>query len=159
VHELEVKVDLCQTCHKTVKTVEDLATVRGPNSTADFDGDGDVTEGIKGELEGMQAALYEAIKAYATKAGTGITYNPGAFPYFFVDKDGDGQADKNDQGANVNYNGNWTPRLLRAAYNYQYSQKDPGAFTHNGQYVIQALYDSIKDLGGDVSQMTRPEVK
>jgi hypothetical protein len=76
-----------------------------------------------------------------------------------VDKDGDGQADKNDQGANINYNGNWTPSLLKAAYNYQYSVKDPGAFTHNGQYVIQALYDSIKDIGGNVSQMTRPEVK
>jgi len=158
VHELEVQVDVCANCHKGAASIEDLYNVRGP-SDADFDGDGDTTEGIKGELEGMQAALYEAIKAYATEAGAGITYNAAAYPYFFLDKDGDGQADKNDQGANVNYNGNWTPRLLRAAYNYQYSQKDPGAFTHNGQYVIQALYDSIKDIGGDVSQMTRPEVK
>ena len=158
VHELEVQVDVCANCHKGAASIEDLYNVRGP-SDADFDGDGDTTEGIKGELEGMQAALYEAIKAYATEAGAGITYNAAAYPYFFLDKDGDGQADKNDQGANVNYNGNWTPRLLKAAYNYQYSQKDPGAFTHNGQYVIQALYDSIKDIGGDVSQMTRPEVK
>jgi len=158
VHELEVKVDVCAQCHKGAASIEDMYKVRGP-SDADFDGDGDTTEGIKGELEGVQAALYDAIKAYATKAGAGITYNPTAYPYFYVDKDGDGQADKNDQGANINYNGNWTPSLLKAAYNYQYSVKDPGAFTHNGQYVIQALYDSIKDLDGDVSQMTRPEVK
>jgi len=157
VHELEVKVDVCAQCHKGVAGIEDVYKVRGP-SDADFDGDGDVAEGIKGELEGMQAALYEAIKAYATKAGAGITYNAGAYPYFFVDKDGDGQADKDDKGANIRYNA-FTPRLLKAAYNYQYSVKDPGAFTHNGQYVIQALYDSIKDIGGNVSQMTRPEVK
>jgi len=37
--------------------------------------------------------------------------------------------------------------LLRAAYNYQYAMKDPGAFAHNGKYVIQALYDSLEDLG------------
>lgn len=157
VHELEVKVERCAECHKTVKTVEDLYAVRG-TSDVDFDGDGDNTEGIKRELEGMQAALYDAIKASATAAGTGIVYDPASYPYFFVDKDGDGQADKDDKGASVRYNA-FTPRLLKAAYNYQYSVKDPGAFTHNGQYVIQALYDSINDLNGDVSKMTRPEVK
>ena len=51
----------------------------------------------------------------------------------------------------------WTPRLLRAAYNYQYSGKDPGSFAHNGKYIIQTLYDSLEDIGGDVSGMTRPE--
>jgi len=59
--------------------------------------------------------------------------------------DGDGEADKNAEGASVGYN-TWTPRLLKAAYNYQYSQKDPGAYVHNGLYVMQALYDSIADL-------------
>ena len=54
--------------------------------------------------------------------------------------------------------GNWTPKLLKAAFNYQYSQKDPGAFVHNPKYVIQFLIDSIEDLGGDVSKYTRPEV-
>jgi hypothetical protein len=82
-------------------------------------------------------------------------YNPAAYPYFFLDADGDGQPDKNDQGASLGYN-KWTPRLLKAAYNYQYSQKDPGAFAHNGKYVIQFLYDSLKDVGGDVTGMTRP---
>ena len=52
----------------------------------------------------------------------------------------------------------WTPRLLRAAYNYQYSVKDPGAFAHNPLYVMQFLYDSIKDVGGDVTGLTRPPV-
>jgi hypothetical protein len=34
---------------------------------------------------------------------------------------------------------------------------DPGAFAHNGKYVLQVLYDSIQDLGGDVSGMVRPQ--
>jgi hypothetical protein len=34
--------------------------------------------------------------------------------------------------------------------------KDPGAFAHNNEYVMQFLYDSINDIGGDVSGMTRP---
>ena len=47
-------------------------------------------------------------------------------------------------------------QLLRGAYNYQWASKDPGSFAHNGQYIIQTLYDSIEDMGGDVSAMTRP---
>jgi hypothetical protein len=46
--------------------------------------------------------------------------------------------------------------LLRAAYNYQYVAKDPGAFAHNAEYILQILYDSIKDVGGDTSGMERP---
>jgi hypothetical protein len=46
--------------------------------------------------------------------------------------------------------------LLAAAYNYQYSQKDPGAYAHNGKYMIQLVIDSIEAVGGDVSGFTRP---
>ena len=57
----------------------------------------------------------------------------------------------------------WTPRLLRAAYNYQYAQKDPGLFAHNPDYAAQFLYDSLEDLaaGGvkvDMTGMVRPAV-
>jgi hypothetical protein len=68
--------------------------------------------------------------------------------------DKDGKADTDDKGP-IGYTA-WTPRLLKAAYNYQYSVKDPGAFAHNPKYVIQFLYDSIKDVGGDVGGLTRP---
>ena len=60
------------------------------------------------------------------------------------------------EGIYPNQYATWTPRLLRAAYNYQYAQKDPGAFAHNAKYVLQALYDSLEDMGADVSGMTRP---
>jgi Zn-finger protein len=152
VHALEPKVELCQTCHDT----SDPTAIR--MSDVDYDGDGDVTEGIKGEVDTLSAALYAEIQKYAEAAGMPIVYDGHSNPYFFADADKNSEADKNDQGANVNYNGNWTPRLLRAAFNYQYSQKDPGAFVHNPKYVIQFLIDSIADLGGDVSTYTRPEI-
>jgi hypothetical protein len=118
-----------------------------------------VTEGVAGEIQTLSDALYTQIQAYATEtSGAGIVYNAAAYPYFFLDADGNGEPDQNDQGQNTNYNGNWTPKLLKAAFNYQYTQKDPGAFVHNPKYVIQFLIDSIEDLGGDVSKYTRPEV-
>ena len=55
-----------------------------------------------------------------------------AYPYFFDD-------------AGERY-GSWTPRLAKAAYNYQASLKDPGRYAHGGKYTIQLLYDSIEDL-------------
>ncbi|MBL8055098.1 MAG: hypothetical protein JNK29_00295 [Anaerolineales bacterium] len=153
-HELGVKLDTCETCHKSVKSEADLLNIRV--SETDYDGDGDVTEGIAAEFTEFQVRLYAAIQAKAVANGAGIVYNPNANPYWFLDKDGDGKTDKNDQGGNINYNGNWSPELLKAAYNYQYSVKDPGAFAHNPKYVLQALYDSIEALGGDLSGLTRP---
>jgi hypothetical protein len=155
-HTQQVQVDKCSACHDGLKTVEDLKTIR--MSATDFNGNGDVKEGIFKEVDSFRSALYAAIQKYAeTKAGKPITYDPASYPYFFVDADKDGKPDKNEKGALIAYNA-WTPRLLRAAYDYQASVKDPGAFAHNPKYVMQYLYDALKDLGGDVSKFTRPEV-
>jgi hypothetical protein len=124
--------------------------------STDYDGDGDTSGGIATEIDGMAAALYAAIQAYAADvAGTPIIYDSHAYPYFFIDSDADGEVDPGE-GIYPNRYASWTPRLLKAAYNYQYAQKDPGAGAHNAKYVLQALYDSIEDTGGDVSGMTRP---
>ncbi len=152
VHTLEVKVDTCKSCHGDKKP-EDIRMV-----ATDWDGDGNTTEGVKGEIDTLAEALYAQIQTYAKdKAGAGIVYDATTYPYFMLDADGDGKPDKNDKGANIAYNA-WTPRLLKAAFNYQYVQKDPGAFAHNPQYVIQFLIDSIGDLGGNIKGYTRPEV-
>lgn len=135
-HSLEVKVDTCVACHTGVTSTEDLKNIRLLGSTTDYDGDGNVTEGIYYEIEGLQEILYGAIQAYASKAGTSIVYDSTSHPYWFTD-DGESFA-------------SWTPRLLKAAYNYQTSIKDPGAFAHGGKYVIQLLYDSIEDLDADL---------
>jgi hypothetical protein len=138
-----------------VKTMDDLQNIR--MSPEDFNGNGDVKEGIYKEIDSFRTALYAAIQKYAAeKAGTPIVYDGASYPYFFV-ADKDGNKAKDDKGATIGYNA-FTPRLLRAAYNYQYSIKDPGAFAHNPMYVMQFLYDSIKDLGGSVKGLTRPEV-
>jgi hypothetical protein len=149
-HALEPKVEACKGCHQT----EDPSTIR-MSSTGDYDGDGDTAEGLKGEYQGVSDKLYAAIQDYAKAKSVGILYNANAYPYFFVDADGDGQADKDDKGASIGYNA-FTPKLVLAAYNYQYAQKDPGAYVHNFKYVVQAMYDSIQDLGGSVQGMTRP---
>jgi len=143
-HALDVQTDVCSDCHEGVSDMESLQTIRV--SDVDYDGDGDTSEGVAGEIETIQEALYAAIQDYASgTVGTGIVYDAGAYPYFF-DEAGERYA-------------SWTPSLLRAAYNYQYSVKDPGKFAHNPEYVIQVLMDSIDEVGGDTSGMTRPEVR
>jgi hypothetical protein len=104
----------------------------------------------------MDDLLFAAIQKYAAdKAGTPIVYDAGSYPYFFIDTNANGVADP-DELTSANAYASWTPRLLRAAYNYQWVQKDPGAFAHNGKYIVQILYDSIQDVGGDVAKLTRP---
>jgi len=149
-HMLTVVNKDCSACHPAVETAEDLELIRMADT--DFDGDGDTDEGLAGEIETMEEALYAAMQAYAADtAGTPLLYNGSRYPYFFADPNGNGEIDEGEGSF-----ASWTPRLLRAAYNYQYALKDPGAFAHNGTYVMQFLYDSIEDLGGDVSGMTRP---
>ena len=104
-HTLELKLETCAICHD-VDSVEGLKEIREPSSAHDYDGDGDVEEGIYYEIEGLQAMLYEAIQAYGSEvAGTPIVYDAGAYPYFFDD-------------AGERY-ASWTGRLAKAAYNYQ----------------------------------------
>ena len=149
-HALEVEFQECSECHENVQAPEDLMAIRV--SEVDYDGDGDVTEGIYGEIQTINDALYAAIQDYAANvAGTPILYDAHSYPYFFADDNGNGELDEGEGSYAT-----WTPNLLKAAYNYQYAQKDPGAFAHNGNYVIQILIDSINGVGGDTSVMTRP---
>jgi hypothetical protein len=118
---------------------------------ADYDGDGDTKEGIAGEVATLADKLYEALLAKATEGGNSIVYSPSSYPYFFADTNGNGVVDEGEAAYAT-----WTPRLLKAAYNYQYVNKDPGAFAHNGVYMMQVLYDAIQDVGGDVTGLVRP---
>jgi hypothetical protein len=154
-HSLQVKAAECGDCHDGVETEEDLHTIR--ESSTDFDGDGNTTEGLFEEVATMREALLAAMQKYATSTtgAEAIVYDAQSYPYFFLDTNGNGQTDPDEAAAPNRYN-TWTPSLLKAAYNYQYSTKDPGAFAHNGQYILQILYDSVEDVGGDTSGMTRP---
>ncbi|MFQ6108161.1 MAG: multiheme c-type cytochrome [Candidatus Aminicenantales bacterium] len=142
-HSLEVDLDRCNTCHTGVK---DPKNIRFYGSFVDYDGDGDMTEGIYYEIQGFKDRLYTAIQSYAREVvGSPIVYNAHAYPYFFYDKNDNGVADPNESIYPNRYL-SFTPRLLRAAYNYQVAQKDPAGFAHGGKYIIELLYDSIEDL-------------
>jgi len=156
-HRLQVKVEDCVSCHPQAS--EGLEAIR--ISTVDYDGDGDTTEGLHGEIETMRQALYAAMQDYASnEVGTGIVYSSARHPYFFIDTNDNGLADEDEINAGNRY-ATWTPRLLRAAYNYQYSMKDPGVAAHNGKYILQVLYDALVDLSevvdADMAGMTRPD--
>jgi hypothetical protein len=149
-HTLEVRVEECSTCHEEVESVEDLRFIRTNGTAVDYDGDGDYDEGIAEEIETLQEMLYEAIQIYASEvAGTPIAYDEAAYPYFFIDGNDNGEVDEDEAIRDNGYNA-FTPNLLRAAYNYQVTIKDPGGFAHNPTYHIHLLYDSITMLNAEI---------
>ena len=136
VHALQPNVEACAVCHAGVE----LEAIR--MTAPDYDGDGDTTEGVKAELDALAEAVYAEIQTYTEAQGAKAVYNGSAYPYWF-DEAGERYAAFDEKS-------------LKAAYNYQYYQKDPGAFVHNGKFVAQFLIDSIADLGGNVSAYARP---
>ena len=147
-------VNTCSDCHTGVATIADIRDLRWFDG--DFDGTGDLSIGTYYAIKNLQEMLYDAIQAHARDViGTPIGYFDG-HPYFFIDTDGDGEISR-EEAVRPNAYNQFTPRLLRAAYNYQYAKKDTGSYAHNGQYIIQLLHDSLEDLGVDVSGMDRPD--
>ncbi len=139
-HSLQVKVTECAACHEGVTSVDDLKKVRMVGSAFDYDGDGSKTEGIYDEITGLQDLLYAQIQSYAkATAGSAIIYSQTAYPYWFVDTNGDGQGQEDELTAANGFK-SWTARMLKASYNYQLSVKDPGKFAHGGKYTIELLY-------------------
>jgi hypothetical protein len=162
-HTTNVQTSKCAECHTNVKGTADLQNIREVSSEIDYNGNGNVKEGIAAEVKGMEDNLTKAIQAYAKDViKVGIVYDPATNPYFFQDKNNTGKPDKDDKGAAIAY-ANWTPRLLEAAYNLQVAIKDPGAFAHNPKYTIEFLYDSASDLNSklttkiDMSKMHRDD--
>ncbi len=162
-HSLEVDAQPCGVCHSGVGSLEDARAIRHEDSEADYDGDGDAEEGIAEEIKTLHDALYAAIQAYAAdEVGTALVYDSHAYPYFFIDTNENGVIDPDEANYGNQYD-TWTPRLLKAAYNYQYVAKDPGAYTHNPKYIIQVLHDSLVDMEDwvpiDLDALTRPAVE
>jgi hypothetical protein len=148
-HHLRVEPLVCSTCHVNVTGPDDLRLIR--HDQADYDGDGDTRKGIAQEIDNFHALLYEAMLVYADEIiGTPIVYSSAQFPYFFVDRSNGGEIDPADLNFGNRYT-EWTPRLVRAAYNYHFVQKDPGAYAHNPRYTMQILYDSLRDINEAVS--------
>ena len=158
-HSLEITASECAACHSAVSDLGDLRKVR-VDDTPDYDGDADVTEGVYFELETIHEMLYAAIQTYAGEViGESILY-ANQFPYWFVDSNGNGEADEGEV-AFPNQYASWTPRLVKATYNYHMVREDPGNFMHNAGYLIQIMYDTLDDLSQVISfnmdGLIRPE--
>lgn len=140
-HTLQVAAQTCLTCHEE-GTPQAIRIARDS-----FDGSGDLSQGIGADIAANAARLKRMVVDYAARvAGTAMVYDGHSHPYFFADANGDGRADE-VEGKPVPYNA-WTPRLLKAAYNWKFVTADPGAYAHNPHYVLELLYDSIEDLSG-----------
>lgn len=140
-HTLEVSFEPCLTCHQG----DAPEAVR--ISRQSYDGSGDTTKGIKADIDANAARLLSMIRDYgASVVGVPIIYDGNSHPYFFADANGDGVVDE-AEGRAVAYK-SWSPRMLKAAYNWKLVTSDPGNFAHNPAYVLELLYDSIEDLSG-----------
>ncbi len=153
-HSLKINPRDCAPCHANVVDYDDIYDIR--ELPTDHDGDGNTQKGILAEIEALHTALYAAIHYYAAEVVEDPILYGDAFPYFFFK-----EIDAEEQDLTFpNRYLSWTPRLLRAAYNYHYVHQDPGAFSHNPEYVLQLLYDALDDLSEkapvDMERYTRP---
>ncbi len=147
-HSLQLRFDRCVTCHAGVTDLSHARDIRQlPSRGQDYDGNGNRTEGMYYEVQGMKAKLLIAIGDYPAVSGSAsICYDTEAYPYWFKDTDSSGTTCDAAEVGFANAFTEWTPRLLRAAYNYQVSMRDPGSWAHNAKYVIELLHDSTADL-------------
>lgn len=150
-HSNQVRVDRCQVCHLQVNQPQDARAIRMAGSNADYDGDGDTSEGLAYEIETLRGMLYQAIQGYARQISAApIVYDQGTYPYFFVDLNENGKTDPDETQTGNRYT-SWTPRLFKAAYNYRFASIDAGGYAHNGPYLLELLYDSIEDLNQKIA--------
>ena len=138
-HNLRVAPETCTTCHEE-GTPENIRLSR-----VSFDGSGDIEKGIRSDIAANAGRLHGLLLEYAVAvAGTAMIFDGHQYPYFFADANGDGRIDQAD-GRAVGYKA-WTPRLLKAAYNWKFVTSDGGAYVHNPHYALELLHDSLEDL-------------
>ena len=165
-------IGACTGCHQDLdgSMLSDVKEIRRV-SNADynmnglFPGSGMGNESLDDELQPIADDLLAEIRTYANntpvgsegqaRANDAIVHCPDSFPYYFKDLNNDGVCDSNEENFGNRYT-DWDGKLLRAAHNYQHSQKEPGAWAHNFAYITQLVIDSIEDLGGSVLGYVRP---
>ena len=91
----------------------------------------------------------------AAAAAPGLCYAPGVYPYFFKDTERRQDLQRRPRRWPPTPSPAWTPALVKAAFNYQLSRNDPGAWAHNFDYMAELLYDSAADWGTLVRRYVR----
>jgi hypothetical protein len=158
-HTAKVTPSQCAACHPVVTGFDTLRDIRDA-ATPDYDGDGNTTEGVHFEIMTLHALLHETIRAYAMEViGEPIVYTYRS-PQWVIDTNNNGIADPDEVNPENAYP-HWTPRLVKATYNFHLVVESAGAFTHNPRYAVQLIYDTLEDLSAvvsvDMSRMIRPE--
>jgi hypothetical protein len=157
-----------------VRNFFELEEVRQFGFEGDIDGDANAHESIKAEIDGLAQKVLDAMNAYAvapTVGGARLCYYENRFYY----DDGAGGGTANDgvctpafcsnpaftsssactaagatwnvgEVASASQYKKFTPRLLRAGFNYLTYANDSGAWAHNPRYVVEVLFDTIIDL-------------
>jgi len=151
-HNLTVAPETCLTCHQSGES----EAIR--ISRQSYDGSGNLQQGIHDDIKANRQRLFSLMVEYSSEvAGTPLVYDGARHPYFFADHNADGIVDQ-VEGAPVPY-ASWTPRLLKAAYNWKFVGADGGIHVHNPHYALQLLFDSAEDisnaLGRDLTNMVR----
>lgn len=150
-HSTQVQWESCADCHFDVEDAVSARDVRMIASfNVDYDGDGDTSEGIFYELDGLREKLYRAIQLYAAQVLEEPICYRDERPYWYRSSTGAFADCTDEEAVSDNAFESWTPRLLRAVYNYHTTRQDPGAYAHNGRYVVKLLHDSITDLNGQL---------
>ncbi len=108
-------------------------------------------ETVRTEYEERCAELLTALVAYSQASANPVCYSTG-YPYWFVDTNANGTCD-----AGETTTAKFSPKASKAAFNYKWTQAEPGAWAHNEAYVFQVVFDTIQDLGGTPS-FARPAV-
>jgi hypothetical protein len=150
----------CTGCHG--EAMGDLKHIR-KNRATDYNGNMDNTEPLEDEVKTFGDRVLVAMQAWAKDPVNGtlgvplgpICYDSHAYPYWFQDTNDNGVCDNGEANYGNQYRA-WDAGLLKASFNYQFWQKEPGAWAHNTHYILQLLYDSNEDLGGNLAGLTRP---
>lgn len=145
-------VATCEGCHEGAASTREIRKTH----TADHDGDGNNTEPLADEIDGLLADLLTTIQASALTTGAPICYHRSRYPHWMNDTDGDGTCSAEEARASNAYE-IWTEPMLRASCNFQAVSRNRGAWAHNFDYAVQLVIDSIAVLGGDTSRYVRPE--
>jgi hypothetical protein len=107
-------------------------------------------------VDAMMAILLQKISDYAVSFGKpGLCFDGPRYSYWFQSTTNAGKfCDKTVD--TTGYGSAFDPTMAKAAFNYFFLAKEPGAWAHNYGYTMQVLYDSIHDVDPTFSDANLP---